>query len=338
MNLTISPPRLAICIPTFNRAAYIAATIASVLSQADARIELCIADNASTDDTVALARAATRGFAATRIAVSASNLGADANYLAAVALAKADYCLILGSDDILAPGAITAILDEIEQHDPDILLFDRRTCTVTMTPLRIEHALSPAVAACFQMGIAGTLDEYMNRAESLCAAFSYISSVVFRKREWDLATDHISWVGSAYVHSYKLLSRCCAGARVRYLPEPLVDCRLGNDSFRANGLCQRVLIDLHGFGRLAQTLDEREQPTAASRLRGLIRKEYTFWRLVRYQRILSTDPAWREVLEELEKAFHVPSLWLAAAVGLGRVPGVGRASFILRDLRIKYSP
>jgi abequosyltransferase len=332
----MTAPRLAICIPTYNRAGYIADTIVSVLAQADERIELCISDNASIDGTVAAARAATQGFPATHIAVAPINRGADANYLAAVALAEAEYCLILGSDDILAPGTIAILLDEIERSRPDILLFDRRTCTIAMEPLRVEHALNTPAATDFSMFGSG-LDNYMAHAESLCAAFSYISSVVFRKQEWDRADDHTEWIGSAYVHSYKLLSRCCAGARVRYLPEPLVDCRLGNDSFRDKGLCRRVLIDLHGFSRLAGVLADNGHPAAAAHMRALMRKEYTFWRLVRYQSILAADPAWREIIDRLRNDFYIPAGWLAAATGLGRIPGVGRASFILRDLYLKYT-
>lgn len=332
----MTTPRLAICIPTYNRANFIADTIASVLTQVNVRIDLCISDNASTDDTVMVARAATRDFPSTCISVSPTNLGADSNYLAAVGLAEADYCLILGSDDILVPGAIATLLYEIDRYNPDILLFDRRVCSIRMEPLRIEHALRPAMAAEFHMSTAGTLDDYMGQAESLCAAFSYISGVVFRKREWDLVSDHTDWVGSAYVHSYKLIERCCAGVNVRYVPVPLVDCRLGNDSFRENGLCRRVLIDLHGFSRLAHLLEARGHPLAAKRLRALIRKEYTFWRLVRYQSILAADPDWREVIDGLQEGFHVPPIWLAAATALGRIPGVGRASFILRDFYLRH--
>jgi abequosyltransferase len=332
----VTTPRLAICIPAYNREAYIADTIKSVLEQADERIELCISDNGSTDNTVAIALATIRNFSATRISIAPKNLGADTNYLAAVALATAEFCLLLGSDDILAPGAIASLLDEIERHDPDILLFDRLTCTSTMEPLRIEHALRPATAADFPMSTKGTLETYLAKAESLCAAFSYISSVVFRKKEWDLAYNHSDWVGSAYVHSYKLLIRCCSGAHLRYLPEPLVFCRLGNDSFRDNGLCHRILIDLHGFSRLANLLEGHGDSVSATRIRSLMRKEYSFWRIVRYQSLLAADPAWHKVTKSLLEDFTTPKLWLYLAIGLGCTPGVGRASFILRDFHLKY--
>lgn len=330
------PPLLAVCIPVFNREQYIGETLSSVLAEADDRVEICISDNASTDDTLAVARRALGDAHRARIAAQPENRGADANYLAAVALAEARHCLILGSDDTLAPGALGAILERLEHIDPDILLFDRRTCTRDMQPIRVEHSLREARERSFAMAAPDGLAAYLEQAVSLTAAFSYLSSVVFRKSEWDLASCHEVWVDSAYVHSYKLLNRCCAGARVHYLPSPLVNCRLGNDSFRNQGLARRVLIDLEGFGRLAGYLTSQGQEQAGALLRGLIRSEYPFWRIVRYQHLLAGDPAWPEILARLRQDFGVSVAWTATATLLGSVPGVARASFILRDLLLRH--
>lgn len=329
-------PLLAICIPVFNREEYIGETLSSVLAEADDRVEICISDNASTDDTVAMARQALGDAPRARIAVQPENRGADANYLAAVALAEASHCLILGSDDTLAPGALGAILERLESIDPDILLFDRRTCTRSMQPIRVEHSLCEACECSFAMAAPDGLATYLEQAVSLTAAFSYLSSIVFRKSEWDLASGHEAWVNSAYLHSYKLLDRCCAGARVHYLPSPLVNCRLGNDSFRDRGLARRVLIDLDGFERLARHLASRGQRRAGGLLRGLIRREYPFWRIVRYQHLLADDPDWYGILARLRRDFGVPASETAAATILGRIPGVARASFILRDLLLRH--
>ncbi|MCA8973632.1 MAG: glycosyltransferase [Planctomycetes bacterium] len=324
--------RLAVCIPSYNREAYIEATLASVLVGADERTQICLSDNASIDQTVARARSALAGRPHSPIHVAPRNLGADANYLSAVALADADHCMILGSDDLLAPQALARIHDVLAKEDPDILMFDRRTCTIDMRPVAVEHLLRVPAEAAFDFRTASELDRYLGRARSLCAAFSYISGIVFRKSLWDAATGHEAWLGSAYVHSYKLMSACIDGLRLHYLPEALVDCRLGNDSFRDQGLCHRVLIDLDGFARLAHLLDGAGRPGAATALRGLIRAEYPFWRLVRYQSILSRDPQWPGILARLGTDFAMPAARLGLARTLGTIPGVGRASFVLRDL------
>lgn len=324
--------RLAICIPTYNRGAFIEETLRSVLEQVDGNVEICLSDNASTDDTVAVARRVLGGYDHARIHVAPQNRGADANYLAAVSLATASFCLILGSDDTLAPGAITTLLTRIDQCDPDILVFDRRMCTVHMRPLRVEHMLRNTSERSFNFNKPGALDAYLDNARSLCAVFSYVSGVVFRRSIWNSATDAEPWIGSAYVHSYKLLVACCRGARLHYVPKPLVNCRLGNDSFREHGLCHRVLIDLDGFARLAELLADHDLPRAGALIRSLIREEYPFWRIVRYQSILGTEPLWPELLTRLRGDYGFSPHWLASATFLGRVPGVARTSFILRDL------
>lgn len=329
--------RLSICIPTYNRAAFIEETLHSVMQQASDDVEICLSDNASTDDTVAVARRVLDGFPNARISVAPENRGADANYLAAVALATAPYCLILGSDDTLAPGAIAALLARLEALTPDIVVFDRRMCTVDLSPLRVEHMLRDATERTFNFDRPGDFDAYLGRARSLCAAFSYISGIVFRKSVWDAATEADSWVGSAYVHSYKLLHGCVEGARLHYLPEPLVNCRLGNDSFRDRGLCRRVLIDLHGFARLADFLVDHGSPKAAAQVRALIGEEYPFWRIVRYQHILGNDPLWPDLLRRLRKDYGFSPLWLQGATLLGRIPGIARLSFILRDFTQRLS-
>lgn len=324
-------PRLAICIPTYNRAGYIRETLASILEANEACVQICVSDNASSDDTVALARAALAGHPDARIAVAPENRGADANYLAAVALADADYCLLLGSDDTLAPGALSVLRERLERLRPELLLFDRQTCTLDMRPMQVEHMHAEPLERSFDFADPRQLDRYFGGAVSLCAAFSYISGIVFSRRAWDAADCYEAWVGSAYVHSYKLMRACLAGARLHYLPQALVNCRLGNDSFRQHGLCRRVLIDLDGFARLAELLEAHGHPVAGGHLRALLRHEYPFWRLVRYQSLLRGDPLWREILERLGRQFGAGRLKLGAARLLGDLPGVGRASFILRD-------
>lgn len=329
--------RLSVCIPTYNRVGFIEETLRSVLEQATGDVEICLSDNASVDDTVAVARRILAGFPNVRVAVAPENLGADANYLAAVALSTSPFCIILGSDDTLAPGALTAILQRLDGTDPDIMVFDRQMCAIDMRPLRVEHMLRDVTERTFDLGRPAAFETYLGNARSLCAAFSYISGIAFRKSVWDAASDAAPWVGSAYVHSYKLFHACIRGARLHYLPLPLVNCRLGNDSFRDRGLCRRVLIDLDGFARLADLLAENGQPRAGAFVRALIREEYPFWRIVRYQRIIGHDPLWPGLLTLLHTDYGFSTLRLRSAATLGRIPGVARLSFILRDFTQKLT-
>jgi glycosyltransferase involved in cell wall biosynthesis len=96
-------PAVSVCIPAFQAEAYIGATIRSVREQTFTDWELAVADDCSTDATLAEASAASNGDPRIRLTRNESNLGAAANWNHAVAATSAPFVKLLCSDDILAP-------------------------------------------------------------------------------------------------------------------------------------------------------------------------------------------------------------------------------------------
>ena len=103
--------KLSICIPTYNRAEFLPATLESIAAQWTDEIEIAVSDNASTDHTAAIVESYRERLGRVRWFRAESNRGADANYLKAVEISTGEYCWILGSDDPIAPGAIAELLD-----------------------------------------------------------------------------------------------------------------------------------------------------------------------------------------------------------------------------------
>lgn len=101
-------PRLSVMIPNYNYGRYIAETIQSVLSQSPADVEVVVADNASTDDSVAVVRGF--GDPRVRIEVNACNLGFAPNLERVAAMARGQWMLLLSSDDRMQAGAVDAYL------------------------------------------------------------------------------------------------------------------------------------------------------------------------------------------------------------------------------------
>jgi glycosyltransferase involved in cell wall biosynthesis len=99
-------PALSVMIPNYNYGRYIAETIRSVLAQAPADLEIVIADNASTDDSVAVVRR--QADPRVRLEVNACNVGFAANLERVAAMARGRRMLLLSSDDRMAPGTIDA--------------------------------------------------------------------------------------------------------------------------------------------------------------------------------------------------------------------------------------
>ena len=97
---------LSVMIPNYNYARYIGETIESVLDQDAPGIEVVVADNASTDNSVEVVR----GYRdpRVRLSVNACNVGFSANLERVAAMASGRRMLLLSSDDRMMPGAAAA--------------------------------------------------------------------------------------------------------------------------------------------------------------------------------------------------------------------------------------
>lgn len=97
--LTMADPLVSIIIPSYNHAAYIEQTIASVLQQTYRNIELIVIDDGSRDESPQLlaSLAAQHGF---RLELQA-NQGLSRTLNRGIALATGKYLCTVGSDDIL---------------------------------------------------------------------------------------------------------------------------------------------------------------------------------------------------------------------------------------------
>lgn len=98
-------PRVSIVIPTYNAAHWLPASIASALAQRLDDFELLVLDNASTDDTAAVVARFTDPRLVYR--VNATNVGFAGNVHIGCRLARGEFIVVLGADDILAPDFLT---------------------------------------------------------------------------------------------------------------------------------------------------------------------------------------------------------------------------------------
>jgi hypothetical protein len=109
-------PLISICIPTHHgRDQALAALLEAVVHQARSvpgLVEICVSDNASRDGTAKLL-AELASSASCRVTYSrqSKDVGLARNLLAAVELASSRYCWLLGSDDLLAAGAVERVCE-----------------------------------------------------------------------------------------------------------------------------------------------------------------------------------------------------------------------------------
>lgn len=103
--------KLSICIPNYNYARYLGRTLGSVLSQGEVDLEVVVADNQSTDESVAVLNALADP--RVRVRVNRCNVGFARNLDRAAELAIGDWMIMLSSDDMVRPGALVAYRDVI---------------------------------------------------------------------------------------------------------------------------------------------------------------------------------------------------------------------------------
>lgn len=108
--------KFSICIPNYNYGSYIGDTIRSALSQ-EADVEVLVADNASTDNSVAVVEGI--GDARVHLRRNRWNVGFAGNLDRACAGASGDRMILLSSDDLAGPGALALYARLAKELGPD---------------------------------------------------------------------------------------------------------------------------------------------------------------------------------------------------------------------------
>lgn len=112
-------PGFSVCIPAYNRAAYLLPLLDSIAQQDGADCEILITEDASPQREQILNLAAdwsARTGRALRIECNPSNLGYDGNIRRLVELARGRYCFFMGNDDLMAPGALSTCAAALARH------------------------------------------------------------------------------------------------------------------------------------------------------------------------------------------------------------------------------
>jgi glycosyltransferase involved in cell wall biosynthesis len=131
--MEIQMARVDIAVPCYNYGRFLGDCAGSILSQSHKDLRLLIIDNASTDDSLAVARAIAAGDDRVEILAHPKNLGPHASYNAGVDWASGDYFLLLDADDLLTPGSLERSV-AIMEANPDITFVHGRELCLPLAP------------------------------------------------------------------------------------------------------------------------------------------------------------------------------------------------------------
>jgi len=292
------PIKLSVCIPTYNKAAFIGETLESILSQTNGSIEVVVVDGASTDGTPEVVASYQKRFSNLIYHRGAQNMGVDRDMATAVELARGEYCWLMSSDDLIKPGAISKILKEI-QSGAEIYLCDVTLCRPDMQSIRDTKFLSDHRSSNqFDLTDREQFLTYLNLATSNNALFCYMSSIVFRRLSWVNAEYNERFSGTCYAHVFKLFSFIKERCLVKYIPSALVLNRPDNDSFAGHGIEKRYMLDFDGYLMLANELFGCDPQIKRAFLQ-VITREHRWYRLVKLRSAIQSSEAWKDVSAKL---------------------------------------
>ena len=114
----VQGPILSICIPTYNRAKYLAEALDSIINSIrgfEDKVEIIISDNASTDDTMDVVKEYQSRYNFIRYNRNSENV-IDKNFFIVASLAKGKYIWIFADDDKMEKSAVSTVLGLIKQN------------------------------------------------------------------------------------------------------------------------------------------------------------------------------------------------------------------------------
>ncbi len=105
-----------IVIPSYQYGRYLTQCISSVQAQRFAQCRVLIIDNASTDDSVQIARQLASDDSRIQVRARSKNLGFCASVNEGIDWATGDYVMVLCADDMLPPGSLARAVAVLEKH------------------------------------------------------------------------------------------------------------------------------------------------------------------------------------------------------------------------------
>jgi glycosyltransferase involved in cell wall biosynthesis len=124
----MSTPKISICIPVYNSAAYLTAAVESALAQECDSFEILIVDDGSTDGSAEIAAGFAERSSLVRFVANSTNIGMVPNWNRCMELARGEYIKFLFGDDLLSlPDNISRLAGILDRHPEVVLACSFRT-------------------------------------------------------------------------------------------------------------------------------------------------------------------------------------------------------------------
>ena len=270
-------PRVSVIMANFNGARYLGGAIRSLMKQTMSSWELILADDASTDDSVATAHEVANGDPRVKVIALRENRGPGAARNEALDVAQGEWIAIFDSDDLIAPRRLELLLQRAAR-DRAAIVADNLLLFSETAPKPRPHLKSGLGDAPHWIGLADLIES--NCLYSRTPDLGYLKPMI--KTEL-IARSNLRYndelrIGEDY---YFLASLLANGQRLRIEPTALYLYRKheGSISHRMTAAHIRALMDADDRFRKRTALDHREK-------RSLDRRRHSLEALLAYDGVI----------------------------------------------------
>ncbi|WP_284451865.1 glycosyltransferase family 2 protein [Methylophaga thalassica] len=221
------PIKLSICLATFNRANYIGETLDSILPQLTAGVEIVIVDGASTDNTEQVLHGYASAYQEIRYIRESTNSGIDADYDKSVTYAKGEYCWLMTDDDLLKPGGLNSIIEQLDGEN-ELVVINAEVATDDFSTVLDSKLIKIENDKTY---LNKDKDQFMSDAGH---GLSFIGCVVIKRELW-LSRNRIKFYGTLFIHVGVIFQQPLL-KKVQLLAEPILSIRYGNAMWTPRGL------------------------------------------------------------------------------------------------------
>ncbi len=222
----MNKPILSICIATYNRSDYISETLNSIIPQLDDDTELLIVDGASTDHTQNIVEEFVKKDSRIRYIRLATKGGVDQDYDKSVELARGEFCWLFTDDDLLKPGAISAV-KELLPKGYDLIIVNAEVCNKDLSKVIESHRVK------IQKNKLYFPDDTDNFFIDVINHISFIGAVVIRRSVW-LDRNRESYFGTDFIHVGVIFEKKIK-TPILVMSDPFISIRWGNAQWSPRG-------------------------------------------------------------------------------------------------------
>lgn len=245
--------KLAVVIPNYGRQKELIRLLKELINQItdggfEELVEICISDDCSpVDPTEAVSKIISEN---SNVSLSYSrkqnNEGMDSNFLSAVLMAHAEYCWIMGNDDMPEDKGIETAVRLLEVNkDADFVLTSFDVFSESGQYRLTTQPLTYDIDVCFDTRDVEECKKYVMSVAHSSGIFAFLSNVIFKRNIWvERSIQFNDKIGSIFIQMYINIDAVIKGSLIYYSNNKIVKNYSDDET---NGSVDRICSILFGL-------------------------------------------------------------------------------------------